>query len=337
MMATVTDPAFLVGGIVFVSLTIYALLAGADFGGGVWDLLARGPRAVEQRKLIARAIGPIWEANHVWMILAIVLVFICFPLAYATIGTALHIPLTLMLLGIVLRGSSFVFRAYDSRRDDVQARWSVIFAVSSTFTPVMLGVCVGAIASGRIRVDPATHVVSSGFFETWLAPFPFAVGFFALALFSLLAATYLTLEADNDALREDFRVRGLGAAVAVGIFAFAALALSGTGAPQVRDGLLHSWWSLPFQLVTGTVAIGGIAALYTRRYPAARLLVGAQTALIIGGWGISQYPYVVVPDLTLQTVRAPDNVLWTVIGIIGVGAVALVPSFAYLYAVFKER
>src|SRR5215203_2683166 len=160
----------LLGGAILVSLTFYALMGGADYGGGVWDLLARGPRAGRQRALIAEAIGPVWEANHVWLILVIVMLFTAFPLAFATVSTALHVPLTVMLIGIVLRGTAFTFRSYDSKRDHVQRRWSIVFSVASLVTPVVLGMTVGAIASGTIRVE--NGLVTSGFFASWLAPFP---------------------------------------------------------------------------------------------------------------------------------------------------------------------
>src|SRR5687767_13817299 len=132
------------------SLILYALMGGADFGGGLWDFFARGPRAARQRKIIADAIAPIWEANHVWLILVIVLLFTAFPVAFAAMMTALHIPLTVMLVGIVLRGSAFVFRKYDTKDDHVQRRWNAVFGISSLVTPVLQGICLGALAGGLI-------------------------------------------------------------------------------------------------------------------------------------------------------------------------------------------
>ncbi|MGH9882492.1 MAG: cytochrome d ubiquinol oxidase subunit II, partial [Pyrinomonadaceae bacterium] len=189
------------------ALIIYALLGGADYGGGVWDLFAFGRSGPAQRALIVEAIGPVWEANHVWLILVIVILFTAFPPAFAAISTALHIPLTLMLIGIVLRGTTFTFRAYDVGRDNVQRRWSLVFSIASIITPVLLGIVLGAIASGTIRVEDS--VVASGFFKSWLAPFPFSVGLFALSLFAFLAAVYLTVEASDRELQEDFRLRAL--------------------------------------------------------------------------------------------------------------------------------
>jgi cytochrome d ubiquinol oxidase subunit II len=136
--------------VIVVALNAYVLFGGADFGGGVWDLLASGPRRRRQQELVANAIGPIWEANHVWLIVAVVMLFVCFPAAFAAFGTVLHIPLSLMLIGIVLRGSAFVFRSYSYGPRSEQRRWGQIFAVSSLITPAVLGMCVGAVVSGNV-------------------------------------------------------------------------------------------------------------------------------------------------------------------------------------------
>jgi cytochrome d ubiquinol oxidase subunit II len=226
-------------GAVMAALTLYALGGGADFGGGVWDLFARGPRAGRQRELITHAIGPIWEANHVWLILAVVLLFVCFPAAWAAISTALHVPLTVMLVGIVLRGSAFTFRSYGGADDQGERRWGRIFAVASIVTPVMLGTCVGAVAAGLVRVVDGS--VAGGFFA-WLRPFPLAVGLLTLALFAFLAAVYLTREASEEDLREDFRRRALAAGIVTGALAFLALGLARDAAPLLWTGLMTRPW-----------------------------------------------------------------------------------------------
>jgi cytochrome d ubiquinol oxidase subunit II len=337
----------LLAGVMMLALTFYALLGGADFGGGVWDLLASGPRAARQRTLIADAIGPIWEANHVWLILVVVILFTAFPPAFAAIMTALHIPLTLMLIGIVLRGTAFTFRTYDDQRDNVQRRWGWLFAIASIVTPVMLGICVGAIASGQIVVEHG--VVTAGFVAPWLAPFPLAVGGFALALFAFLAAVYLTVEArqadgDNEngggggaALQADFRWRALLAAVGVGVLALLVFLLSGAGAPRVRAGLSASPWAWPLQISTGAAAIGAIWALWTWRFYLARALTAAQVALILWGWGAAQFPYLVEPGITIQDAAAPAITLRLLLGALVAGAVILFPSFYFLYRVFKGQ
>ncbi len=232
---------------ILISLIGYAVLGGADFGAGVWDLFASGPRRGRQREIISHAIGPIWEANHVWLILVIVILFTGFPRAFSVIMTALHIPLTIMLIGIVLRGTSFVFRAYDSPDDHVQRRWGRVFAISSTATPVMLGMVIGGISSGTIRVEDG--MVTSGWFNAWVDIFAVAVGGFTLALFAYIAAVFLTVEAvEEPEVQEDFRRRALIAAVILGGFALLVVLLAGDGAPVLREGLLASWWGWPLQI-----------------------------------------------------------------------------------------
>jgi cytochrome d ubiquinol oxidase subunit II len=320
-------------GMLLVALVLYAVLGGADYGGGVWDLLASGPRAGEQRRLIEGAIGPVWEANHVWLIFMIVLLFTAFPHAFAALSTALHIPLTLMLLGIVLRGTSFTFRQYHRQDDPVQQRWGRLFAISSVFTPVMLGICIGAISTGSIRVQDGT--VTSGFLRPWLGLFPFAVGLFAVALFAFLAAGYLTVEATDEALREDFRRRALAAAVATGALALTVYLLSYETAPLVRVGLTHRPWSWPLHIITGLFALGTIGALWRRRFQLARVLAVGQIGLILGGWALSLYPFLVPPDISIIQAAAPLSVLRPVLWGTALGLLILAPSFLYLFRVFK--
>jgi cytochrome d ubiquinol oxidase subunit II len=318
-----------------VALTFYALLGGADYGGGVWDLFSTGARANRQRALIAEAIGPVWEANHVWLILVVVILFTAFPPAFAAIATALHIPLTLMLAGIVLRGAAFTFRTYDVERDDVQRRWSYVFSVASIITPILLGLTLGAIASGTIRVERG--FAANGFFRSWLAPFPIAVGFFALALFAFLAAVYLTVEADEFELQEDFRRRALASGVAVGVLALLVFLLSGEGAPSVRAGLSRSAWALPLHGATALCALGAFWTLWRRAYKLARLLAAGQVTLILWGWALAQFPYIVEPDININSAAAPRATLQLLLGALALGALLLFPSFYYLFRIFKTN
>jgi cytochrome d ubiquinol oxidase subunit II len=316
------------------SLNAYVLLAGADFGGGVWDLLASGPRRERQREVIGHAIGPIWEANHVWLILAIVLTFTCFPPVFARLGITLHIPLTLMLVGIVLRGSAFTFRSYDSQHDAVQRRWGRIFASASVVTPLLLGTCIGAVASGRLT-DPGSGGFAARFVDPWLTPFALAVGMLTLALFAFLAAVFLTMETHDPDLVEDFRGRAIGAGMAVFLTALLALLLSPHQAPLVERGLIGSRWALPLHLATAAAALTVLAALWYRRYPLARVTAGVQVSFIVWGWAVAQYPYLVPPDLTVAAAAAPAATLRLILQILGVGAVVLLPSLVYLFRIFK--
>ena len=235
------DPASAVAAFMLVALTVYALLGGADFGAGFWDLTARGDRAEARRELIAHAIGPVWEANHVWLIIVVVLLFTGFPAAFSAIMTGLHVPLSLMLVMIVLRGSAFTFRSYDNTEAG-KHRWNRVFSVPSVLTPILLGSIIGAIASGAVGSPPGGTLP---LFSTWLAPFPIVVGLFTLALFAYLAAVYLTLEATDLALREDFRRNALIAALVVTALAYAVYLLARSQAPIVFRGLDASPWGLP--------------------------------------------------------------------------------------------
>ena len=327
----------LVAAILFGGLTLYVLSGGADFGGGVWDIFASGPRRQAQRDTIAHAIAPIWEANHVWLIFVIVLLFMGFPKAYATISIALHIPLVLLLLGIVMRGSAFVFRTYDVREQRTRRRWAVLFAGSSVVSPVMLGVIVGAVTSGTIRVDTATGRVQTDYVSSWLGLYPFTVGLFALALFAFLAAVYLTLETDQRPLQDDFRLRALVAQAVLVLLALASLALSTTGAPMIGFRMAAAWWGLPLQLLAAAATLGTVWALWRRRFALARLMAVAEAVLILWGWALAQYPFLVAPDLTVDSAAAPPAVLAALLAAVLAGAVVLFPSLAYLYRVFKAR
>lgn len=323
----------IIAGVMIASLVLYALLGGADYGGGVWDLFAVGPRARRQQALIATAISPVWEANHVWLILVIVILFTAFPPAFAAIGTALHIPITLLLIGIVLRGTAFTFRTYDVQRDDVQRRWSLVFSIASIITPILLGTILGAIASGTIRVENGT--VTSGFFRSWLAPFPIAVGFFALALFAFLAAVYLTLETRERELQQDFRRRALLSGLVVGLLALTVFVLAKSGAPTVRAGISRSWWALGLHLFTAIFATSAFYALWTRRYRLARVCAAGQVTLILLGWAFAQYPHLVEPDITISSAAAPLITLQLLLGAVIAGAILLFPSYYYLFRIFK--
>lgn len=327
------EPTLLLSIVVVLSLTAYALLGGADYGGGVWDLLATGDTAEQQRATIAHAIGPVWEANHVWLIVAIVMVFTGFPRAFATISTYLHVPLLLVLLGIVLRGSAFVFRAYGPGDPRHELFWGRVFAVASTATPFFLGVVVGAITEGAL---PAS--VEGPFFDVyispWLTPFSVLVGLFVLAMFSYLAAVYLTLEADDRDERAAFRQRAMGAWVAVAALGGIVLLLSNQ---DVRAALTASAWALPLHVATGVSATGALVGLWWERYWMARFAAAAQVVFVLWGWALAQYPYAVRPTLTVFEAAAPVNVQILLLQVLGIGAVLLIPSLLYLFGIFGPR
>ncbi len=316
----------IVAGFMFVALVFYAVTGGADFGGGMWDLLATGPRAGAQRNAIDKAIAPIWEANHVWLILVIVILFTGFPRAFAAMMTALNIPFTLMVIGIVLRGSAFTFRKYDVKSQKVQHRWSTLFGAASFFTPFIQGVALGALSTGQIRIVDGR--LATGFFAGWLTPFALACGLFALALFAFLAATYLTADPSS--------LRALWSGSALAPIAFMVFITSKEGAPAMYHGLTQ-WWA---PLLIGTTlcfAIAALTSLWLRRFALARIAAMAEVILILGGWSLSQYPNLVTPDITIFNDDAPEITLRLLTYALAAGAVVLFPSLFFLFRIFKGK
>jgi cytochrome bd ubiquinol oxidase subunit II len=310
------------------ALTLYALLGGADYGGGVWDLLASGPRKQAQRDLIAHAIGPVWEANHVWLILVVVVLFTAFPGAFFVVMTRLHLPISLMLVGIVLRGSAFTFRAYDLF-PGADRRWNHRFSIPSAITPILLGAIVGSIATGRLELAGGTTL--------WLTPFPLAVGFLTLSLFSYLAAVYLTVEAGEADLADDFRTRAIASSLASGALAYLVFALAKGEAPLIVQGLYQEAWGWPIRVATGALAFVVLACLWYRWYRMARAGAMVQVVLVLVGCGLALNPYLVPPERTIENSAAPAITLKLMLGALSAGAFILFPSIFTLYLIFKAK
>lgn len=329
------NPERIVAAFLLLALIAYAVTGGADFGGGMWNLLATGPRAAAQRKAISKALGPIWEADHVWLILVVVILFTGFPRAFATIMTALHIPVTLMLVGIVLRGSAFIFGKYDTRTRKVQQGWGVMFGAASFLTPFVQGITLGALATGQIRV--VNGVVTTGFFSGWLTPFAWACGLFALLLWGFLAAVYLTLDPEVDpGVQNDFRLRALWSGVLLIPVALGVFVTAKTGAPAIFQGLTSGWGLL---LIGATACCAALAwlSLWSRKFQIARLAAIAEVTLILAGWSLAQYPNLVIPDITLANAAAPVATLRLLMIALCLGAIVLLPSLAFLFYLFKGR
>ncbi|ALA59001.1 cytochrome d ubiquinol oxidase subunit II [Nitrospira moscoviensis] len=327
----------ILGAMLVGALTFYLLFGGADFGAGIWTAFATGPDGQRQRALVDRAIGPIWEANHVWLIIAVTILFTAFPPAFAVISTRLHIPLTAMLIGIVLRGTAFAIRTHDisSRPDgftNAPRVWHGVFALSSLFTPIMLGLVLGAVASGRAAGPSATFLET--FVAPWLALFPAAVGLLAAALVAYLAAVYLTIESDDPALRRLFRRRAVASWFLVVGLGGAALALSKTGAPEIYRGLLGTGAGRSAVAVTAGLLLAGLWSLLRRRDYLARLFAAAGAVAVLWGWALSQFPYLVEPSVTIYD-AAPPVTLRILLGSLLGGSVLLFPFLSYLYRLFK--
>ncbi len=315
-----------------VGLVAYAVTAGADFGGGIWDLLAWGPRKHAQREAVAKAIAPIWEANHVWLIFVVVIMFTVFPRAFAVISVALHIPLTLALIGIVLRGAAFTFRAYGLGQGG--GVWGRVFAWSSLITPVFLGMALAALATGQIRVDG--DQVSSGFVAGWLTPFAFAVGLLSLCLFALLAAVYLAADTTGP-VQEDFRIRALACEGVAAIAAALAFACAKHDAPQLFLRLSGASWTMLIQAATAALAVATVGLVWTRRPRWARFTVAGQVSLVLLGFGLAMEGHLVRPDVHVAAAGARDEVMGALPPALAIGAVLLLPSLWFLFRVFKAQ
>ena len=322
----------LVSGVLALAAVIYLLTGGADFGGGILALSSRGENRAGRREAVETAIAPIWEANHVWLILIVVLLFVCFPVGYAAISTALHIPLTLFLLAIVGRGSAFVFRQY-GRGDEVEKRhWDRVFGWSSLAAAFLLGDIYGGLLSHEIRFGP--DGVPLSFFAGWTSPLAISVGLMVVAQTSLLAAVYLCVESTG-AVRESFRRSAIGWGVALGGFAGATLVLASEGAPGLASTLLTGD-SVGFHVATGLAALAALSALAVSRLRWARAFAVIQATLVASGGVVALHPYLVPPDLTLAEAAAPDAAIRTTLIVLAMGSLVLIPAFGWLLWVFKR-
>ena len=306
-------------GVTLAALALYAIFGGADFGGGVWDLLASGPRRDAQRDAISNAIGPVWESNHVWLIFAWVALFTCFPPAYADLGTNLNAVLTLALLGIVLRGAAFVFRNYASDSPALARTWTVVFGASSIIAPFFLGDAAGAVATGRYD---------------WTSPFALAIGAFNVALCAQVAAVFLVRETADRALRDDFRRRAVGATIAVWIIGLVPALLARSVEPHFFTALTGATARVA---IIAAMVLGIIVMLLTARHrdTLARLAVGAEVLAVLGGWFGAQFPALIPGRWTLEASAAAPAMLRAFLIVAACGAVVLIPSMLLLFAVFK--
>ena len=317
----------------FAGLTAYALFGGADFGAGFWDLVAGGDqRGMAPRRLITHAIGPVWEANHVWLIFVLVVLWTGFPPAFAAVASTLYLPLTAAALGMIARGSAFAFRNTVSSLA-MQRLLGAAFAFSSVVTPFFLGTVAGGVASGRVPAGIAKgNVITS-----WLNPTSLLGGVLAAGTCAYLAGVFLAGDARREgdaALSAWFRKRALVTAVVVGLVALAGIAILHADAPRLFAGLTHR--GLPLVLLSALAGLASIVLLLRDRLAAARLAAGLAVTAVIWGWGAGQYPYVLDPQLTVDAAAAPSATLRALLATLLVGSVILVPSLVYLYTLFQR-
>ena len=319
--------------ILWVGATLYAVFGGADFGAGFWSLVGgKGERGDRARRLIDSAIGPVWEANHVWLIFILVVLWTAFSVAFEAVMSTLFIPLCLAALGIVLRGSGFAFHEV-ARRPAERSFAEHLFAASSVITPFFMGTVVGAIASGRVPPGNATGDPWS----SWLNPVSILVGVLFVATGAYLAAVFLITDArhaDDDDLERYFADRALIAAIATGAIAVVGIFVLREDATYVYDRLTSE--ALPLVIASAIFGIGALVAIRRgARLGARPLAVGAVTA-VIWGWGVAQFPYLLPTSLTISDGAGTGPTLTMVIVVFIVAALLVLPALGLLYTLTQR-
>jgi cytochrome bd ubiquinol oxidase subunit II len=310
----------------FLGVIIYGVLAGADFGSGFYDLTAgRGRPGAQVRTLIDHSIGPVWEANHVWLIYVLVMWWSGFPAAFAAAMTTFGVPLRLALAGIVLRGASFALRKH-AATFRLARLFGAVFAGSSLITPFFLGAAVGGIASGRVPANGYGDRLGS-----WLNPTSAVGGALAVVTCVFLAGVFLTADAARTGypqLAEQLRRRTLGVGVIAGVVVAAGLGLLLDDAPTLSRGLLHAGY--PLLLLADIAGILTLIVLYRRRYSLARCFAVTAVGAVIAGWGVGQYPWMLVDQLTLDAAAGAPATLGALLVVVALAVVLVLPALGYL-------
>jgi cytochrome d ubiquinol oxidase subunit II len=325
--------AVMVAAALFVGVLAYALFGGADFGSGFYDLTAGGAaRGAELRTLVDHSIGPVWEANHVWLIYVMVTWWTAFPETFAAAMSTLIMPMLLALLGIVLRGASFAFRKYAATLG--QARlFGAVFALSSLITPFFLGAVAGGIASGRV---PATG--RGDLWTSWLNPTSVFGGIIAVGTCAFLAGTFLCADARRSRqqhLAEQLRWRTLGVGAVTGTVVFAALIPLQRDAPSLVDGLETR--AAPLVVISALAGVATLALVGVRRFAVARVTALIAVAAVVAGWGVGQYPWLLVDEVTIADAAGARATLQALLVAVGLAAVLVLPPLAYLYKLTQSE
>ncbi|MET0726973.1 MAG: cytochrome d ubiquinol oxidase subunit II [Acidimicrobiales bacterium] len=317
----------LVAGILFLGVVAYAVFAGADFGTGFWDLTAGDPqRGGPMRALIDRAIGPVWEANHVWLIFVLVYLWTGFPGPFASIMETLFVPFCLAGVGIVARGAAFAYRKMAP--SIAQARFhGALFAASSVVTPFFFGTIAGAVAAGRVPAEGIGDRWSS-----WTGPTSIVGGVLAVLTCSFLAAVFLTNEAargDDEELVEQCRRRALLVGAVTGVALLLGVLPLRSDAPTLFDGLTTR--GLPFVVLSGVAGVATLWLLLAGRFEGARLSAVVAVATVVLGWGVGQWPWLLVDVVEVEEAAGASTTLWALIVTFALAGVLVVPSLVYLY------
>jgi len=316
-----------VAAMLWTTVTLYAIFGGADFGAGFWDLTAGGAkRGARPRSLIDLSLGPVWEVNHVWLIFSLIILWTGFPQAFGSIMTTLYIPLTIAVLGIVLRGSGFAFVRVSLATSEKRV-FGVVFAASSVIVPFAFGAVAGSIASGRVPTDGSGDPISA-----WVNIESLVCGLLAVAVCAYLGAVFLTYSAKwlgAADLEESFRNRAIGAAVATGVVATGALIVFVDNAPRHLDRLVGV--ALPLVIASAVFGLAAIYLLFRRSGEIARLCAIGAVGSILAAWGVAQYPYLLGTHLSLTAAAAPSGTLAFMIGVFIVALLTIAPSLVWLF------
>ena len=311
----------------FATMAAYALFAGADFGGGIWDLLAgRTETGQKPRAAIDASVTPVWEGNQVWIVLGFVLVFTAYPVAFAAIMTSLFVPLSLSLLGILLRGIGFAFR-HEAERPRTTQLSGVLFAASSLVAPFFLGAAVGAVTTGRVRTDAVGNVPSA-----WLTPTALMTGVLFVATCAYIGAVYLVGDSHqrgDEEMVKYFSRRAVAAGVVTGVLAAVNMVFLRTNAAYVFHRLVTV--AVPLVAVSVIAGVAALALIVLRRVWLLRVAAGIAVTAVVAAWGVAQYPYLLPGSLTLSQGSAPLASLQSEVVVMVLAALLVVPSFAYLY------
>ena len=312
-----------------IGLTAYVVLGGADFGAGFWDLTAgNADRGAPVRAMIKRAMAPVWEANHVWLIFVLVMLWTAFPEAFGSITSTLAVPIFLAGLGIVLRGGAFALKGDAATIAEARAL-GAIFALSSVLVPFFLGAAAGAIAAGQVPVGNA----AGDMWRSWTGTLPIFTGLLAVATGAHISAVFLG--ADSQRLGEPelvdrFRGRALGSGAVAGAFAIAGLAIAHSDAPELYDGLT-SGAGLACVIGSALAGVGTLWLEWRKRFEAARYTAAAAVAAIVAGWALAQEPYILPPKLTVHEAAAPDTTLAALVIAATLGMALLIPALVWLF------
>jgi cytochrome d ubiquinol oxidase subunit II len=321
------------------ALLLYLLLGGADFGAGIIELFTSDKNKDKTSNTLYRAIGPVWEANHMWLIIVIVILFTGFPEIYSTVSTYLHIPLAIMLLGIIARGTAFAFRHYDAVQDEMQKVYNKIFRYSSFITPMFLGIIAGSAVGGRI--DPNASGFADAFIFSWLNLFSFSVGLFTVAICGYLAAIFIIGEARTDAGRKRYIIKARSmniAAALAGILVFFAAGLSGIP--------LAKWlFGNPVGIIAITAALISLIAQWRLiskgKIIIIRVLAGFQIAMILLATTYYHYPRIIVMKgggyLSLLEHRGDDKAITALALALLIGSLFILPALVYLMYSFQKK